>query len=136
MMADTQPLHARLNRLFETFHIRGTPEETNADVASAMSAALERTVSAREVEALRTGTVEPDTDSDPAMLEALAKHFGVPSVYLTGSGERVDAIDANLRLIAAARDAGVNGLALRGDGLDFNDLADVFSKLAQQQHLP
>jgi hypothetical protein len=130
------PLSIRLNRLFDTFHLRHAPEHTNVAVANSVSLIVDRTVRAADIEQIRSGAFDDREPHDPLLLSAIAEYFGVPPEYLAGTGERVEAIDANLRLIAAARDAGVNGLALRGGDLDFSELAAIFAKIAERQSEP
>ncbi len=132
---DVLPVSMRVNRLFETFHIEAGREWTNGDVAQAVSLALGRDVAPREIEDLRSGAFDSDGRGELPLLEALADHFGVSAVYLTGTGEGVERMDADLRLVAAVRDARVTGLALRGDALNLDDLPGIFTKLAEQQHL-
>ncbi|MFX0581128.1 hypothetical protein [Nocardia nepalensis] len=133
---DAPRLSVRLNRLFDTFHQRTVPEQTNDVVAHSVSIMVDRVVPADEIARIRSGLFDNHQAPDPVLVEALARHFGVPPEYLAESGERVEAIDAYLRLIAAARDAGVNGLALRGDDLDYSELASIFAKLTQRQADP
>ncbi|MFC9999629.1 hypothetical protein [Nocardia sp. NPDC127526] len=138
-MSDTSTLalSARLHRLFDAFHLRETPTQPEDAVAVAVSAALGKPVSANDIERMTAGDFDGSAVVDPEILAAIAAHFEVPAAYLVGTdSERVAAIDANLRLIAAARDAGVSGLALRGDSVDPSELADIFAKIAQRRRKP
>ncbi|MGY4102029.1 hypothetical protein ACW2Q0_21135 [Nocardia sp. R16R-3T] len=105
------------------------------DVARSVSATLGKIVSAAEVDALRTGAHD-DRPFDTETLTAIAQHFQVPAVYLNGDDAAAAAIDRELRLLAAARDAGVRHLALRGDEVDIEKLAGEFSRLADDPQTP
>ncbi|WP_280404861.1 hypothetical protein [Nocardia brasiliensis] len=123
------PLSARVNQLFATFHTRAEAEQAVEDVTSSVSARLHRAVPVEELVALRAGQGD-NTPADPQLLAALAQHFQVPEVYLTGDDAIVAGIDKELRLLAAARDAGVRNLVLRGEEVDINELGDQFKRLA------
>ncbi|MFI1919342.1 hypothetical protein [Nocardia sp. NPDC020380] len=126
---NTRRLSVRFNQLFATFHRRGTPEQTSAEIANGVGATLARAVAPEEVEKIRRGERDSDWTDLTDVLEAVAQHFGVPAVYLTGTGEAVESIDVTLRLIMAARDGEVEGISLRGDEFDPNDLAGILLKL-------
>jgi hypothetical protein len=124
-------LNVRVNRLFTTFHSRSETEQTNAAVARSISSLLGRIVAGEELESIRAGAYDTD-HSDGALLEAVAQHFDVPAAYLTAdAGDSVAAaIDRQLRLLAAARDAGLNGLALRGGGMDLESLTRLLEQIS------
>ncbi|WP_330185958.1 hypothetical protein OHB26_38855 (plasmid) [Nocardia sp. NBC_01503] len=135
--SETLTLSARLHRLFAAFHLRDTSAQSTDSVADSVTATLGKTVSATDIDRMRAGDFDGSAVVDTGLLEAIAHHFGVPPAYLTDpDGERVAAIDTNLRLIAAARDAGVSGLALRGDSVDLSELAEIFTKMAQRRKPP
>lgn len=100
---------ARLDRLFETFHSRTEPEPPSAVVAAGVSAILGYSISGDVIVDLRNGA-----DGDPTVLGAVAQYFGVPDTYLTESGPEVVQLHRKLELLAAARDSGVQRLAMRG----------------------
>ncbi|MGX1778587.1 hypothetical protein ACWIGW_41225 [Nocardia brasiliensis] len=128
----SQPLSAlsvRVNQLFATFHTRADPEQSVDAVALSISKTLGQEVSGGQITALRTGELD-DKPVDPALLAALAQHFQVPAEYLGGDNAAATGIDRELRLLAAARDAGVRHLALRGEGIDIDELAGQLSRLA------
>ncbi|WP_067721703.1 hypothetical protein [Nocardia yamanashiensis] len=123
-------LSAKLDRLFDAFRLRGTTPQTEDDVARSVTAKLGKAVPASEIRRMRAGGSEGASPSDPAVLAAIADHFGVPAAYLLDSaGDAVQATDKWVRMIAAARDAGVRGLALRGDAIDHDELAELFAKV-------
>ncbi|MEV6340644.1 hypothetical protein AB0M12_38745 [Nocardia vinacea] len=127
-------LSVRLHRLFDTFHMRKAPAQSDAVVADSVTTSLGKPVHASEIRRLRSGEFDNPAQADPALLTAIAAYFGVPAVYLTEPGsERAETIDANLQVIAAARDAGVNGLALRGDSVDPGELTEIFHRIAARR---
>jgi hypothetical protein len=125
-------LSTKVSRLFTTFHSRGEDEQTNDSVAGAVSARLGRTISGDHLEAIRSGEFDNDGEGvGDDLLIALAEYFQVPPTYLTATGPDADAIDLQLRLLTAARDAGVRSLALRG-GVDVSALTHALSVLGQR----
>uniref|UniRef100_UPI003F4976E3 hypothetical protein n=1 Tax=Nocardia suismassiliense TaxID=2077092 RepID=UPI003F4976E3 len=129
------PLSAKVDRLFAVFHTRTQPEQSNDDVARSISTILDREVEASELTALRNGAGD-GRGAEVNLLAALAAHFQVPLDYLTDSGSVAAAIDRELRLLAAARDAGVRHLALRGDEVDIEELTGELSHLADDHPNP
>lgn len=131
-MTDELPLSVRVNRLFDIFHRRSEPEQSNTDVASAVAAIVDRAVSAADLESLRDGARDADGAVDAELLTALARHFQVPPAYLTDAdGDvAVGEIDRQLRLLSAARDAGVGHLGLRGSEPDIEALTALFAGLS------
>ncbi|MGA9374257.1 MAG: hypothetical protein WBV64_04375 [Mycobacterium sp.] len=110
--ADTAlTLASKVNRLFELYRTRDEPEQSEVVVARSVSRILGRAVAATEIADLR---IEGSDDADPALVKGLVRHFGVPEAYLTTSGAHANNLDKQLRLLVAARDAGVKRLALRG----------------------
>jgi hypothetical protein len=108
-------LATKVNRLFEVYRARHETEQTDHDVAMSISRIIGKPVSVDEVRALRR---DADTAPDPDLIDGLIVHFAVPPEYLKTAGTRAKQLDTQLRLLAAARDAGVKRLALRGAVLD------------------
>ncbi|MGY2011958.1 hypothetical protein ACW9HC_33730 [Nocardia gipuzkoensis] len=130
----TALLSVRLHRLFDTFHVRTAHAQSDAVVADSVTTSLGKPVHASEIQRLRAGEFDNPAQADPVLLTAIAAYFGVAASYLTEPGsERAETIDANLQVIAAARDAGVNGLALRGDSVDPGDLVEIFHRIAARR---
>lgn len=132
MIGEPRPtLDARVTQLFATFHGRGEPQQTDEHVAQAVSARLGRAVDPAQVAALRSNG---DADHiDPQLLMALAEHFQVPAAYLIGEDGAVTTIDRELRLLAAARDAGVRRLELRGTAISAEELIARLQQLAESE---
>jgi hypothetical protein len=120
-------LAAKVNRLFDVYRSRDESEQPTDAVAKSVSSILGRPVSAAQISALR---IESTAAPDPDILHGLVSHFGIPSEYLTTSGPRAEQVDKQLRLLAAARDAGVKRLALRGGAA--NDAADEVLDIIKQ----
>jgi hypothetical protein len=129
--SDALPLSVRVNRLFTTFHSRSETEQTNVAVARSASSVLGRIVAGDELATIRSGAFDTE-HADTALLEAVAQHFEVPALYLTATAANsvAAAIDRQLRLLAAARDAGLNGLALRGGGMDLDSLTRLLEQIS------
>ena len=127
-VVDGLTLASRINRLFDVFRRRQEPEQSVETVARSVSNLIDRYVSADDISKLRS---EPTLAVDPDVLVGLARHFGVPVEYLTAPNQRGHDLDTQLQLLAAARDAGVKHLALRGgvehDAVD--QLVDVIKRV-------
>ena len=67
-------------------------------------------------------------------LAAIAELFGVPMEYFFNS-ETAAKIDADLRLLSAVRDVGVQGVALRASGLSAESLASLEGIIDQVRKL-
>lgn len=93
------------------FRARHEAEQSETAVAQSVSRLCGRAVSADEIAALRD---EGASHVDSELISGLIRHFGVPEDYLTTNGPRTENVDKQLQLLAAARDAGVKRLALRG----------------------
>ncbi|GGK68658.1 hypothetical protein [Nocardia camponoti] len=129
MIDETRPaLDARVTQLFATFHGRGEPQQSDEHVAQAVSARLGRAVDSEQITALRSSA--DANEADPQLLVALAEHFQVPATYLLGDDGAVVTIDRELRLLAAARDAGVRRLELRGTEISVEELIAQLQRLA------
>lgn len=127
------PLGARVDRLFVTFHTRTEPEQSVTEVARAVSAIMGVPISADKLAELRDENLGPDGNGiDHGLLTALAQHFRVPADYLLGDNATVTAIDRQLRLLSAARDAGVRHMDFRGDEVDIGELTEQLSHLADK----
>lgn len=120
-------LAAKINRLFDVYRSRDESEQPADAVAKSVSSILGRPVAGAQISALR---IESTAAPDPDILHGLVRHFGIPSEYLTTSGPRAEQVDKQLRLLAAARDAGVKRLALRGGAA--NDAADEVLDIINQ----
>jgi hypothetical protein len=118
---------AKLNRLFAVCHARDAPELPAQHVADGVSRLIGRRITVDQIDALRSGTART---MDSALIDALAEYFSVPREYLATSGAHARDLDDQLRLLAAARDAGVRHLALRGSRPDVGSLLDVLDRLA------
>src|SRR5262245_27224654 len=94
-------------------HGRDRGEYTYAEVAEAIRTRGGPTISAMYLWQLRRGVRDNPTRRH---LTALADFFGVPPGYFF-DGEVAARVEAELELLAALRDAGVQDLALRAWGL-------------------
>lgn len=131
MTVDKLLLSSKVNQLFLTFHTQAEAEQSEPSVARAVSTALGRIVPSSQIVAIRTGRYDVDLDGvDGALLDAIATHFKVPPAYLTDTDVIAEAIDRELRLLAAARDVGVRSIALRGGDLDNEALARELQRIA------
>lgn len=103
---------ARLNHLFETVHPRGRGQYSNPEVADAITESGVK-ISAAYLWLLRTGR-----RNNPTLrhIEALAKFFGVPPGYFFDD-DQAAAVDRQLELLVAARDADVREIMLRSTDL-------------------
>jgi hypothetical protein len=121
-------LAEKVNRLFYVCRPRNASEQSVDAVACSVSKIIGRPVSAAQIRALRlheTAVVEPD------VINGLVSHFGIPGEYLTTVGPRAAHLDRQLRLLAAARDAGVKQLALRGIAADeaLDEMLEIIEKV-------
>ncbi len=114
-------LATRLNHLFTTVpRPDGGGLWTNHDAAAAMSASGVPT-SAAYLSQLRTGRRD---NLSARHLDAVARLFAVPMEYFFDT-EVATKIDADLQLLTAVRDAGVQSIALRAQGLSPESLSGV-----------
>jgi transcriptional regulator with XRE-family HTH domain len=128
-------LAAKLDRLFRTFHRPGGAEHSYNEVARRIREEGGPTISATYIWQLRTGKRDNPTKSH---LEALADFFGVNPAYFfdEGASERVD---AQLQLLGAMRDSGVDQFALRSFGLSSETLkaiAQIIENARKAEGLP
>jgi transcriptional regulator with XRE-family HTH domain len=111
----------KIDHLFKTVHPAGRGEYTYKEVADSLRAGGDPAISASYVWQLRKGIKDNPTKKH---LEALSAFFGVPPAYFFD--DTVTArIDAQLALLAAMRDAGVEHVALRAAGLSADSLGAI-----------
>jgi transcriptional regulator with XRE-family HTH domain len=92
------------------------------DVATAISQATGRHVSAAYLGQLKNGTrAEPSY----SIIEAIAKYFSVTPDYFSADDDTARHTEDELRLLNALRDSGVRSIALRADGLSPKSLAAI-----------
>ena len=103
-------LAAKLDRLFRTMTKPGGGEWSYEEVAARIRAQTDSSISAPYLWQLRMGRRDNPTLKH---LQALAAFFGVPASYFTDDQETVKRIDAQLRLLAAMRDARIDSIATR-----------------------
>jgi hypothetical protein len=107
---------------------------TNEDAAAAITEAGVPTSTAY-LSQLRTGKRD---NPSARHLAAIARLFAVPMDYFFDR-ELADRIDADLRLLTAIRDAGVQTIALRAHGLSaasMSGVADMIEHIRQLERLP
>ena len=100
-------LAVKIDRLFEVMHKRGVPPLSTAAAASAVTAQGGIALSAKRLEALRSG--DDDTTPTNTELHAIATYFGVSPTYLTAAGPTLN-IDAQLDLLQTLRDTGLQSV--------------------------
>lgn len=111
----------QLNHLFATVPRPGSLDLwTNEDAAAAITAAGVA-ISHPYLSQLRTGKRD---NPSARHLAAIARFFEVPMEYFFDPTVAAK-IDADLRLLAAVRDAGVQGIALRAHGLSEESLSGL-----------
>jgi transcriptional regulator with XRE-family HTH domain len=98
--------------LFETVRPRGRGQYSNPEVADAITESGVK-ISAAYLWLLRTGRRDNPTLRH---IEALAKFFGVPPGYFFDD-DQAAAVDKQLELLVAARDADVREIMLRSTDL-------------------
>ncbi len=129
-------LASQLNHLFSTVpRPGGGALWTNDDAAAAMSA-TGVTTSAAYLSQLRTGKRD---NPSARHLAALARLFEVPMEYFFDPAVAAK-IDTDLELLSAVRDAGVQKIALRAQGLSpegLNGVAEMIEYIRRlEQRLP
>ncbi|WP_280426818.1 hypothetical protein [Nocardia carnea] len=123
------PLSRRVGQLFLSFHARDEPEQTLDGVAQAVSTIAGRQVSAHYLASLRAGDCDHG-DPEPQVMTALAHHFGVHRDYLLGDAATAARIDQQLRLLEAARNAGLGADDLVRCGPSAADIETLIVDLA------
>lgn len=91
----------RLNKLFAVMHRAGEPPLSNAAATEAMTRRTGVSFNHNDLEQWRAGM---RIDATGEQLEAIAKYFGVPTVYLTDPTDEV--VDAQLNVLRAMRGSG------------------------------
>jgi len=128
-------LAARLNHLFAVVPGPGGRSLWTNDDAAAEMATKGVTMSAAYLSQLRTGKRD---NPSARHLAAIRELFGVR--WSTSSTKRFAAkIDADLRLLTAVRDAGVQAIALRAQGLSpqsLSSVADMIEHIRRLEQVP
>ncbi|OBF55329.1 hypothetical protein A5787_03295 [Mycobacterium sp. 852002-50816_SCH5313054-b] len=126
-------LGAKINRLFYVCRSRNDSEQSVDTVATAVSEIIGRPVSAAQINALRN---HDTTVAEPDLIRGLISHFGIPGEYLTTMGPRAERLDKQLQLLAAARDAGVKQLALRGVAAEeaLDEMLDIIKRVPAEEN--
>lgn len=125
----------RLNHLFATVPRANRQGLWTNEQASAALAAAGTYMSDGYLSQLRSGK---RNNPSARNLAAIAELFAVPVDYFFNS-ETAAKIDADLRLLAAVRDVGVQDLALRAHGLSpesIAGLAGIIEQVRKLEHLP
>jgi transcriptional regulator with XRE-family HTH domain len=128
-------LAARLNHLFAVVPGAGGRALWTNDDAAAEMATQGVTMSAAYLSQLRTGKRD---NPSARHLAAIAQLFGVPMEYFFDE-EVAAKIDADLRLLTAVRDAGVQAIALRAQGLSpqsLSSVADMIEHIRRLEQVP
>ena len=111
----------RLDHLFSTIPRPDRQGHWTNEQAAAALAARGTPVSDGYISQLRNGK---KNNPSARNLAAIAELFGVPVDYFFNA-ETAAKIDADLRLLTAVRDVGVQGVALRASGLSAESLASL-----------
>ena len=117
----------RLNHLFSTIPRPNRQGLWTNEQASAALAAAGNYMSDAYIGQLRNGK---RNNPSARNLAAIAELFAVPVDYFFNS-ETAAKIDADLRLLAAVRDSGIKGLALRAQGLSPESIANLAGLIEQ-----
>ncbi|MGQ7350647.1 helix-turn-helix domain-containing protein [Quadrisphaera oryzae] len=126
----SRSLADKVDHLFRTVRSsRG--EYTYEQVASEIRDAGGPTISAAYVWMLRNGKRDNPTMKH---LEALASFFGVPAAYFFDD-EVSRAVNEQLSLVAAMRDAGVRKIAMRASGLSSESLGTIVDMIERVRAL-
>jgi transcriptional regulator with XRE-family HTH domain len=102
----------RLSRLIDVLRPAGQPPQSDEELARAITARGTR-ISGNYIYLLRTGR---KTNPSRQVLDALAGHFKVSLAYFFDDAT-ARAIDSELNLLRAMRDARLRSLATRAEGL-------------------
>jgi transcriptional regulator with XRE-family HTH domain len=128
-------LAQRLNHLFSTVPRPDRQGYWTNEQAAAALAQRGTPMSDGYLSQLRNGK---KNNPSARNLSAIAELFGVPMEYFFNA-ETAAKIDADLRLLTAVRDVGVQGLALRASGLSAESLASlegIIDQVRKLEHLP
>lgn len=125
----------KLERLFETVYPASRGPYSNEEAAAVIREQGGPTISSTYIWLLRKGQ-----RTNPTMkhLEAMALLFGVPPAYFFDDDAAAQ-VDAELELLAAIRDLGVQSVALRMAGLSERSLAsisEVVERVRELEGLP
>jgi transcriptional regulator with XRE-family HTH domain len=138
-MPESQPsaqtLAAKLNHLFDTVHPAGRGPYSNEEVAALIREHGGPTISATYIWLLRKGQRDNPTLKH---VEALAGFFGVPQAYFFDD-ETTSRVDAELELLTAIKDLGVQKVALRVAGLSaksLDSIAEIIERVRELEGLP
>jgi transcriptional regulator with XRE-family HTH domain len=130
-----QTLSGKLNHLFETVHPANRGPYSNEEVAAGIRDQGGPTISATYIWLLRKGQRDNPTLKH---LEALAGFFGVPPAYFFDD-ETAARVNAELGLLNAMKDLGVQKVALRVAGLSpksLDSIADMIERVRELEGLP
>ncbi|SHG89347.1 helix-turn-helix domain-containing protein [Streptoalloteichus hindustanus] len=124
-------LAEKLNHLFESVHPAGRGPYSNEEVAAAIRDQGGATISATYIWLLRKGQRDNPTMKH---LEALAAFFGVPPAYFFDDATAAD-VAAEIGLLNALRDTGVQKVALRAAGLSSRSLDSIVEMIKRVREL-
>ncbi|RJQ80008.1 XRE family transcriptional regulator [Pseudonocardiaceae bacterium YIM PH 21723] len=125
----------KLNHLFSTVHPGDRGPYSNEEVAAGIRTQGGPTVSATYIWLLRKGQRDNPTMKH---LEALAGFFGVPAAYFFDD-DTAAAVTAELALLNAMRDSGVQQVAMRAVGLSaksLNSIVEMIKHVRELEGLP
>jgi len=124
----------KLNHLFRTVVPPGRGPYGSEEVAQAITA-NGVSISGSYIWLLRKGQRDNPTLRH---LQALADFFGVPAAYFFDDKVAAD-VDADLALLVALKDTGVQGVALRAAGLSpksLDSIGEVIDRVRELEGLP
>jgi transcriptional regulator with XRE-family HTH domain len=130
-----QTLADKLNHLFKTVHPAAAGPYSNEEVAVAIRDRGGPTISATYIWLLRKGQRDNPTLKH---VEALAGFFGVPPAYFFDD-DTAAAVNAELELLTAMKDLGVQRVALRVAGLSpksLDSIAEMIGRVRELEGLP
>jgi transcriptional regulator with XRE-family HTH domain len=134
-MAAPRTLGEKLSHLFESIHPAGRGPYSNEEVAAAIRDQGGPTISATYLWLLRKGQRDNPTLKH---VEALAGFFGVPPAYFFDD-ETTAKVDAELELLNAMKDLGVQKVAMRVAGLSprsLDSIAEMIDRVRELEGLP
>jgi transcriptional regulator with XRE-family HTH domain len=117
----SRTLAEKLDHLFTVVQPAGRGEYTYEEVADAIAAEGGPTISSSYLWLLRKGRRDNPTVHH---IEALAQFFAVPAAYFFDD-EAAESVDAQLKWLAAMRDDGIRGVALRSAPLSAASVAAI-----------
>lgn len=118
---DGSDLAAKLNKLFDTMHPRGTAPVSNYAAAKGIEDKTGVSITAQYLGQLRAGKKRNPTMQH---LRAIADYFGISASYLLEPGPN-EHIESQLEVLRVMRDAGVRDIASRAAGLSPEALLGV-----------